>query len=177
MKTQVWDPFVRVFHWATATLFLANYWLIEDGPVHRWLGYGVAGLVIARTLWGVFGSPHARFGDFVPTLAQVLAHVRSIVRGEHPSSVGHNPLGALMIIALLVLLAALCLTGWTMGLDVFWGVEWLEEAHEAIATLIQGLVLIHVAAVLAADILYREGLIRAMVTGYKEIGDSQAVNR
>ena len=71
MKIKVWDPVVRLFHWMTAFTFFTNYWLIKDGPVHRWLGYGVAGLILIRIVWGVIGSPHARFENFIPTPARV----------------------------------------------------------------------------------------------------------
>ncbi|NNC78439.1 MAG: cytochrome B [Woeseiaceae bacterium] len=176
MKIKVWDPVVRSFHWATAFIFFANYWLIEDGPVHRWLGYGVAGLIMLRLLWGVVGSPHARFTDFFPTPARVTAYLRAILRHEHPVVIGHNPLGALMIIALLLLLSLLTASGWMMGLDAFWGVDWVEDAHETLATVIHGLVGIHVAAVVLADGLRCEGLLRAMITGYKHFPDAAQVN-
>ncbi len=171
MKVKVWDPVVRGFHWTTALAFFANYWLIEDGPVHRWLGYGVAALIALRIVWGVIGSPHARFADFFPTPARVRTHVRALLRREHPVVIGHNPLGGLMIVTLLALLAMLTATGWMMGLDLFWGVDWVEDAHEALASLIQVLVGIHVAAVVISDTLLGEGLLRAMITGYKNIPD------
>jgi len=174
MKIKVWDPVVRSFHWTTALIFFANYWLIEDGPVHRWLGYGVAALILVRVVWGVIGSPHARFADFFPTPTRLKTYLRALRRGEHPVVVGHNPLGGLMIIALLVLLSLLTATGWMMGLDVFWGVDWVEDSHEALATLIHWLVGIHVAAVILSDTLFREGLFRSMITGFKNIPDRSA---
>ena len=171
MKIKVWDPVVRSFHWATALIFFADYWLIEDGPLHRWLGYGVAVLIMVRVVWGVIGSPHARFSNFFPTPARVRAYLKAIRRREHPVVVGHNPLGGLMIITLLVLLSMLTATGWMTGLDVFWGVDWVEDAHEALATMIHLLVAIHVTAVVLSDTLLKEGLLRAMITGFKDIPD------
>ncbi len=169
MRVKVWDPVVRGFHWTTALVFFANYWLIEDGPVHRWLGYGVAALVALRLVWGVVGSPHARFADFFPTPARVKTHMRALLRREHPAIIGHNPFGGLMIVALLALLAMVTATGWMTGLDPFWGVDWVEDSHETLASLIHVLVGIHVAAVVSADTLRGEGLLRAMITGYKNI--------
>lgn len=171
MKIRVWDPFVRCFHWTIALAFFADYWLIEDGPVHRWLGYGVAALIALRIVWGVVGSPHARFADFFPTPTRVRTYVRALLRREHPVVIGHNPLGGLMIVTLLALLAMLTATGWMMGLDPFWGVDWVEDAHEALASLIHVLVGIHVAAVVISDTLLGEGLLRAMITGYKNLPD------
>lgn len=157
MKIKVWDPVVRSFHWATALIFFANYWLFEDGPVHRWLGYGVAALIMVRTVWGVVGSPHARFSNFFPTPARIKTYLQAIQRHEHPVVVGHNPLGGLMIITLLVLLSMLTATGWMMGLDLFWGVDWVEDSHETLATVIHVLVGIHVGAVVLSDTLLKEG--------------------
>ena len=174
MKIKVWDPVVRSFHWATAFIFFANYWLTEDGPVHRWLGYGVAALIMIRVVWGVIGSPHARFSNFFPTPARVIAYLRALVRGRHPVVVGHNPLGGLMIISLLVLLSMLTATGWMMGLDLFWGIDWVEEAHEALATIIHILVGIHVTAVILSDTVLKEGLLRAMITGFKNFPDTKS---
>ena len=172
MKVKVWDPFVRCFHWTTALIFFANYWWIDDGPVHRWLGYGVAVLIMARVVWGVVGSPHARFADFFPTPTRLKRYLRALRRHEHPVVLGHNPLGGLMIIALLLSLTTLTATGWMMGLDRFWGVDWVENAHETLASVIHVLVGVHVAAVILSDVLFEQGLFRAMVTGWKQIPDT-----
>ncbi len=176
MKIKVWDPFVRCFHWTIALAFFANYWLFEDGPLHRWLGYGVAALILARVVWGVVGSPHARFSDFFPTPIRLGTYLRALLRHEHPVVLGHNPLGGLMIIALLALLAMLTATGWMMGLDRFWGVDWVEDAHETLAGMTQVFVGIHVAAVILSDVLFGQGLLRAMITGWKPIPGSSASN-
>ena len=175
MKIKVWDPVVRSFHWTTALIFFANYWLIDDGPVHRWLGYGVAALILGRVVWGVIGSPHARFSNFFPTPARVKSYLQALWRGEHPVVVGHNPLGALMIIALLVMLSLLTVSGWMIGLDVFWGIDWPGEIHEALAEVIHVLVGIHVAAVVLSDTLFDEGLLRAMITGFKQVQDTGGI--
>lgn len=174
MRVKVWDPFIRCFHWTVALVFFANYWLIEDGPVHRWLGYGVAALIALRLVWGVIGSPHTRFANFFPTRARLCAYLHALLRREHPVVLGHNPLGGLMIVVLLTLLAMLTATGWMMGLDPFWGVDWVEDSHEILANVIHVLVGIHVAAVIGSDVLLEQGLLRAMITGWKHIPDSRA---
>ena len=67
-SVKVWDLFVRVFHWSTALLFLSNYWITEPGSqIHRYIGYTLIALVLARILWGFVGSTYARFRSFVPT--------------------------------------------------------------------------------------------------------------
>ncbi len=168
MRIQVWDPFIRTFHWVTVIIFFTNYWLLEDGPIHRFLGYVLAGLLAWRMLWGVIGSPHARFADFIPSPHKVFKYIQTIKRGVHPDSLGHNPVGAIMIFTLLILLILVSITGWMIGWDIFWGVDWVEEMHEVLATLTHFFVIIHVSAIVLADTIFRHGLIRAMVFGYKE---------
>ena len=174
MKVKVWDPFVRCFHWTVALVFFANYWLFDDGPLHRWLGYGIAGLIALRLAWGVIGSPHARFADFFPTPSRLRAYVRALLRREHPVVLGHNPLGGLMIVALFTLLALLAATGWMMGLDPFWGADWVQDIHEILANVILVFAGIHIAAVILTDVVLEQGLFRAMITGWKTIPDSGA---
>lgn len=170
-RTRVWDPFVRLFHWATATVFFTNFWLIEDGPWHRWLGYGVAILLLARVVWGIFGSPHARFMDFFPTVPRLRNYLGALRRGQHPVHAGHNPAGAVMILALLTCLAGLCISGIMMRMDMFWGVDWVEEAHESVAVATHILVALHVSAIIITDRLFGEGLLAAMIHGYKDMPD------
>ena len=165
---KVWDPFVRLFHWATAIAFLTNFWIIQDGIVHEWLGYGVACLLVSRFVWGWVGSRHARFADFFPTPGRLKRYLGQLLRGRHEPSIGHNPLGGLMIITLMLVLAGITLTGWFMTLDMFWAVAWPEEVHEFLANVAQGLVFIHVAVVLLMDVIFKEGLVRAMITGKKQ---------
>jgi cytochrome b len=80
---------------------------------------------------------------------------------------GHNPAGGLMVIALLLAIAAISLTGVMMTSDAFWGVRWVKEAHETAAYATLGLVALHVGGVIFASIEHGENLVRAMVTGRK----------
>ena len=81
--------------------------------------------------------------------------------------VGHNPAGGAMVIALLAMLSATCATGVMMTTDAFWGVEWVEAAHEAAVNVMLILIGLHLAGVAAASIERRENLVRAMFTGRK----------
>lgn len=100
-QQQRWDPLVRLTHWGVAAGVLANGVLTEEGSgAHQWVGYGVAALLALRWIWGLIGSPEARFSAFRPSLGRAAAHVRAIGRGEKTTHRSHNPLGALMVYAL-----------------------------------------------------------------------------
>ena len=126
-----------------------------------------SGLVVARILWGFVGTRHARFADFFPTPTRVRQHLMALRQGQAGEHLGHNPLGALMMLALMALVLALGFTGWLQGTDAFWGEEWLQEVHEWLAN---GLLLaagLHAAAAVMMGRVERVNLVRAMVTGVK----------
>jgi cytochrome b len=89
-------------------------------------------------------------------------------RGQHPAYVGHNPLGALMMLALMGIVLLLAVTGWLQTTDAFFGEEWLMALH---AWLANGLLVaagLHAAAAILMGRLERVHLVRAMVTGVKQ---------
>ena len=111
-EVRVWDPWVRLSHWVVAIAFLTAYLLAEEPMgLHIWLGYLVGILVLVRLLWGFMGPKHARFSDFVPSLATLQAYTRDTLRGKERRYLGHNPLGGIMVVALLAALAATVTTG------------------------------------------------------------------
>jgi cytochrome b len=179
---KVWDPLVRIFHWGLALTFLVAF-VSEDEllDVHVWAGYAALGLVGFRLLWGVVGTRHARFGDFVRGPRAVAAYAKRVLGFEAERHVGHNPAGGAMVIGLLVTVtlsalsgllllgaeqAAGPLAGLAAGLGHGSG-EMIEEAHEFLANFTVFLVLLHLAGVALASLQHRENLVRAMFTGRK----------
>lgn len=165
---RVWDPFIRLFHWSLVACVLLNQLLLEGETPHRWTGYAATVLVLARVVWGFVGSRHARFGDFFPTPARLRCHLQALRRGERPVHAGHNPLGALMMLALMATVLALGFTGWLQGTDAFWGDEGLQDLHEALANGLLWAAGLHAAAAIVMGRLERVNLVRAMVTGVKQ---------
>ena len=97
---RVWDPFVRIFHWSLVACVFLNF-LVEEGEApHQWIGYAASALVAARIVWGFVGSRYARFSDFFPTPTRLRRHVSALLAGKPEHHLGHNPFGALMILAL-----------------------------------------------------------------------------
>jgi cytochrome b len=167
---RVWDPVVRIFHWIVVAGCVINLFIVtDDEPVHLVTGYIVAAALAVRVVWGFVGTRHARFSDFVPTPGALIEYVGLALRGREPRYVGHNPAAAVMMLALMGLLAVVSLTGWMSTLDMFWGVEWVEELHEGAAEAILWLALIHAAAALYESLRHGENLVWAMVTGRKRV--------
>lgn len=163
----VWDLAVRVFHWSLATSF-AVAWLAEEGEsLHEIAGYVVLGLVAFRLVWGLVGTVHARFADFVPSPNALIGYLRAMLAGRARRYLGHNPAGGAMIVGLLIMLTLASGSGWLMTTDRFWGENWLEDAHEILSELTLVLIGLHVAGVLVSSIALRENLVAAMITGKK----------
>lgn len=163
-----WDAPVRLFHWALVALLPAA-WLTHDlrGPWHEGLGYAAAAVVALRVGWGFVGSSSARFGSFVRRPEVTMAYARAVFSGHAPRHVGHNPLGGWMVVALLAVVASICLSGWLFTTDWLWGYVWLSSTHAALGWLLVGLVVIHVAGVVFTSWHQRENLVRSMVDGRK----------
>lgn len=164
----VWDRFVRLFHWSLVACVLTNFFLVDDGKtLHQILGYTANAWVLARIVWGFIGSKHARFADFFPTPSRLRQHLCSLINGEQHFHPGHNPVGALMMLALMTLVLSLGVTGYMQTLDAFWGEEWLQEVHEALATTLIACAGLHAAAAIVMGRLERTNLVGAMITGTK----------
>ena len=162
---KVWDAFVRLAHW-TLVAWVGAAWFARGAP-HEWLGYAALGVVVLRLAWGRLGTRYARFGQFVLGPGRTLAYARSVLERREARYLGHNPLGAWMIVALLAAVALAGVTGWLATTERYWGVEWVEELHELCADGLLGLAALHLAGVAYSSLRHRENLVRAMLTGRK----------
>lgn len=172
----VWDAPVRVFHWLLVLSF-AGAWLTAESErwrlVHVTLGYTMAGLVAFRIVWGLVGTRHARFADFVRGPRAAWRYLGSLLSGRPEHHAGHNPAGALAIVALLVLIAATAASGWANYNDI--GGEWLEELHEGAANTLLAVVLVHLVGVVVGSLTHRENLVRSMITGRKAVPPQEGI--
>jgi cytochrome b len=162
----VWDAPLRLFHWLFAACF-AGAWLTAESEhwqlVHVTLGYTAGGLVIFRLAWGLVGTRYACFASFVRGPARVWDYVVGLLRGHPQRHVGHNPAGAVVIVAMLALACAL-----TVGLPITMRAErgWVN-CTRAVANVMLALVGVHIGGVVVSSWLHRENLIAAMVSGRK----------
>ena len=175
-RTLVWDAPVRVFHWLLAGSF-ATAWLTAESErlqlLHITAGYTMAGLVAFRVLWGLVGTRHARFSDFVRGPRAVAAYLFSLLRGRPEHHAGHNPAGALAILALLALAVLTTATGWATYTEL--AGDWLGEVHEALASTMLAVVVVHIAAVIASSALHHENLVAAMIHGRKPVPRAEGI--
>jgi len=181
-RIKLWDTPTRLFHWSLVLLFGVMWWSGETGGdalrLHLLAGYGIAGLLLFRLLWGVLGSDTARFARFVRGPGAMLAYLRGSLP-EHRIP-GHNPLGALMVLALLGLLGFQVGSGlFATDVDSFlWDGPLaklinsdLSEAitgwHKISFKLLLAAVGLHLSAIVFYRLIKRRNLVVAMLSGWQ----------
>ena len=180
-RLKLWDWPVRIVHWSFALLLPALWlsWNAGQMPLHRWLGYLMLGLVMFRLYWGVAGSSTALFRNFVRGPAAVAAYFS----GRAGKTVhGHNPLGALSVVAMLGLLAIQVALG-LFSQDVdglesgpltrYVSYETADLArywHGVVFLVLLGVVGLHLCAVVFYLLVKRDNLVGPMLTGRKSVG-------
>lgn len=166
----VWDLPLRLWHWALAICVLAAWFTptVFD-RLHRIVGYTVLGLLAFRLVWGFWGSRYSRFRMVGVRLRAAPGYLWNLRRGMTGRYIGLNPAGTLMLVALLASLAVSTITGAMSVTVTFFGVWWVEDGHHYSSDAVIVLVVLHVVGVLLMEILQRENLIRAMITGRKRI--------
>lgn len=175
-KILVWDWPVRLGHWLLVGAFILA-WLTSESEswrlVHAAAGGAVIGVILFRLLWGIIGTHHARFASFVRGPGAALCYLKGLATGRAPHTTGHNPAGAIAIVALLALGLATGATGWLIYNDL--GGHWVEELHEGLAQAMLAVALVHVAGVAVGSLVHRENLVRAMLTGVKRGLPAEAI--
>lgn len=172
----VWDPLVRLIHWSLALTVLLNGAITEEeGTAHEWVGYVALALVATRLLWALVGPRPARFSAFPPSPGRAVAYLRDMFAGRRTVHLSHNPLGALMVYNIWLTVIAMGVTGHMMTTIGFFGIDWVEEAHEAAFAWLIVSVALHVAGVMFDTWRSRVNLVRAMVGGRKRIPPGQEV--
>ena len=172
----VWDVPTRVFHWLLVLCF-AGAWLTSESErlqmIHYAFGYSACALVLFRLVWGLIGTKYARFSQFIKAPSEIIGHLKGLLSGHEHSSPGHNPVGGLVMLGLMLAILVIGLTGY-FSIKEFLG-NLMSEAHEAIASLTLGLVIIHVVAAIVMSLLQKENLVKAMVDGRKKGLSDQAI--
>jgi cytochrome b len=175
-KAPVWDLPTRLFHWVLAALIGFSWWSAEEEKLdwHMWSGYAVMTLVLFRLLWGVFGSSTARFANFVRGPSAVLAYLRD-AKGWR--AIGHTPLGAVSVIALLGLTILQVVTGLFNADDdglvegplaplvAFDISDAAHDLHELLFNVLLVFIAIHLAAIVFYRLVQGKRLLGPMISG------------
>ena len=185
VQLKVWDPLIRGFHWTLVAAFIIAYFSHDQRMLqpHVWAGYLIIGLLLVRLAWGFIGTTYARFSDFVRAPDTVLGYMRDTFTGRARRYLGHNPAGGWMVIALLVMLALVSVTGLLLyGIDEHAGPlagiraaaggeggESLKVLHAFCTDFTVLLIMIHLAGVAAESLLHKANLMQAMVAGWKPV--------
>ncbi len=175
---RIWDLPTRLFHWALAICIVLGIVFVKIGgnaiQWHAYCGYTALALILFRIIWGFVGSQYARFANFIPSPATLIA----FLRGQVDGGLGHNPLGALSVIGLLLVVLIQALTGLFADDDIFFQgplAKYVSNSTVALLTSIHrfnqysifALVGLHIAAISYYYFVKRENLVRPMVNGDK----------
>ncbi|THF62068.1 cytochrome b/b6 domain-containing protein [Pseudothauera rhizosphaerae] len=183
-RIRVWDLPTRLFHWSLVVVAVAAVLTgVNGGNMmvhHQRLGVILVGLIAFRLTWGVIGSQTARFTRFVRGPGAIAAYLRGQWRG-----IGHNPVGALSVLALLGLFGFQAVSGLFTNDDIaFEGPlralvdkatsDWITGVHGSMLWWLAGLVAVHVGAVVFYLHAKKDNLVKPMITGWKEVDDPEA---
>lgn len=176
---KVWDFPTRAFHWSLVGM-IALAWISSEADggafmIHVWSGTFLIGFVVFRAVWGMIGSRYAQFGDFVHGPDRVMDYAQRLMKFRPPFTVGHNPVGGWMVMALIAVILLTVLTGMMSSEDGFNGQlahiggGVFGEAHEGLANFLLVLIFVHIGGVFVHGFISRENLPRTMITGDKHV--------
>ena len=182
-KRMVWDLPLRLFHWLLVLCISASYATAKAGfnwtKYHFWIGYFTLGLVAFRIIWGFVGPRHARFSNFVAGPSRVFAYLRTLFKHDSPPAMGHNPVGALVVILMLLMVGAQATTGlFLIDNTEVWTAPYypavsgetaslLGKFHHLNFDVLLWVIGLHVLAIIYYRVYKRQSLVLPMITGRK----------
>ncbi len=190
-KRLVWDLPLRLFHWLLVLSMTASWVTAELGfdwmQIHLYLGYWTLGLLVFRIIWGFVGPRHARFSSFLTGPSGVWGYARALAAGTMIQTAGHNPLGGISVIAMLVLVMFQVVTGLFATDDIVWTGPYNAAVSEATADRLTSLhhlnfnivlvaVALHVMAIAFYFLVKKQNLVAAMLHGKKLVPEHEAIS-
>lgn len=181
---KIWDPLTRLWHWVLVVAVSAGWYFGEFMSFttvkwHFYCGYVVLGLMAVRLVWGLVGPKPIRLRTLLPSPSALRAYIGTLGNRTPSGARGHNPLGSLSVIVLLLLLTAQAATGLFLESEDYFETAPLYSAvsdstvatlswwHKLLSKFVLVVTLLHVAAVFYYWIWKKENLIRPMITGWK----------
>ncbi len=181
-KRLVWDLPLRLFHWLLVLSIASSWATAEAGfdwmQIHIYLGYGTLGLILFRLIWGFVGPRHARFSSFLAGPSGMWRYARGLAAGTMIQTVGHNPLGGMMVLLMLLLVGFQAATGLFATDAIVWTGPYNAAVSEATASRLTSLhhlnfnfilaaVALHIMAITFYFLVKKQNLVGAMVHGHK----------
>lgn len=181
-KIKVWDLYLRLFHWLLAICIVVSFVSVrmDKMDIHFISGHVILALIVFRLFWGLFGSRTAMFTSFVKGPSAILRYLKASNSDEFKPMIGHSPIAALSVIALLLVISAQVITGLMSDDEMFLqgplaqyvSYETAYQAttyHAYFAKFIFGLVILHLLAIAFYKLVKKENLVKPMITGDKEL--------
>lgn len=184
VRIKLWDLPTRLFHWSLVGLVVGA---VITGKVggnamvwHGRIGLAMLALLAFRLVWGFVGPTPARFSSFFPTPASITTYLRGRWRG-----IGHNPLGALSVLALLLFLCLQVGTGLFANDDIAFrgplfellskeSIDTLTGYHRLAINALIALIVLHVVAIAFYAHVKKENLVRPMIDGWRTVEPENA---
>ena len=185
----VWDLPTRIFHWLLVSSICGSFITIQNDWMlaHEKCGLTILGLLTFRLIWGVTGYPTARFAQFVKGPREIFAYLKQLIGPEKVYSFGHNPIGALSVIALLFVILSQALTGTLSTDDIIYDgplyntfpmfTKFAGSLHQFFPPIILSLIALHLIAIVCHRIFFKEKLVSQMITGKAQEGNLLLENK
>ncbi len=190
-KKLIWDLPVRLFHLAVILLIPAAWYTVEisnNMDHHFLIGYTLTSLVAFRLIWGFIGSRYARFSNFIYHPKEIIRYAKSLFSNKpHDQGyTGHNPLGGISVVSLLLLLTVQIVTGLCANDEYYYFGPFsgyidfeltgtLTEIHKLSFDILFGFIILHIVAVLFYWLVKKQNLIISMITGKKNDEDGSLI--
>ena len=183
-RKKIWDPVTRVWHWVLVLAIMITWpfgkFMSFDTVIwHFYLGYFILGLMLVRLLWGLVGPKSIRLRYLVPKPASLIAYIKTLRLKTPSGTPGHNPIGALSVIAMLIVITLQAITGLFIESEDFFEYgplnEYVSEEtmkfmlgwHHTLSDVIIILIALHISAIMFYLIWKNENLIKPMINGWK----------
>ncbi len=181
-KRVIWDVPTRLFHWLLVASLFIQYataeWMDDAMQWHFYVGYFTIGLVIFRLIWGFVGPEHARFSSFLRGPSVVFSYVRSLPDKNAAPHAGHNPLGGIFVILMLLLIAMQAVSGLFLTDEVFLDgpyrhlvgegtQELMNTLHHQVINALLLVIALHIAAIIFYAVYKKQSLTPPMIHGKK----------
>jgi cytochrome b len=191
-KRLVWDLPLRLFHWLLVVSMIGSWITAELGfdwmQIHMYLGYGTIGMVVFRIIWGFIGPRHARFSSFLTGPSGIWRYAKGLAAGTMIQTAGHNPLGGISVIVMLVLVGFQATTGLFATDDIVWTgpynpavsgatADRLTSLHHLNFNIILVAVALHILAIAFYFLVKKQNLTAAMFHGKKLVPEHEAITK